>query len=70
MEDAEGVSAEGGVGLAMLERQSLSGLAALGPLSRCWLFGSVDVVEVPHQGWEVPVESRRVEGVIAAGLVR
>jgi len=70
VEDAEGVSAEGGVGLAMLERGLLSGFAALGPLSRCGWFGGVDVVEVPHWRWEVPVESQGLEGVVAAGLIR
>jgi len=70
VDGAEGVLTEGGVGLTVFERGSLLWLAALGPLSRHWWFGGVDVVEVPHQGWKVPVEGWRVEGVVAASLVR
>ncbi len=50
MEDAEGVSAEGGVGLTMLEGGSLLGFVALSSLARGWWLGSVDVVEVPRWG--------------------
>ncbi len=70
VEDAEGVSAEGGMGLAVLEWQLLSSFAALGPFPRCWWLGGVNVVEVSHWGWEVPVEGWGVEGVMAVGLVR
>ena len=50
MEDAEGVPAEGGVGLTMLEGGSLLGFAALSSLVRGWWLGGVDVVEVPRWG--------------------
>ena len=70
VEDAEGVLAKGGMGLAMFEWWSFSGFVALSPLSRCWWFSGVDVVEVPRWGWKVPVEGQRVEGVVAACLVR
>ena len=69
MEDAEGVLAEGSMGLAMLERRSLFELVALGPLSGCWWLGGVDVVEVPRWRQEVPEGSWKVEGVVAVGLV-
>jgi len=67
--DAEGVLAEGSMGLAVVEQWSLLGFAALGPLTRgCW-FGGIDVVEIPRWGQEVPVEGWRVEGVMTASLV-
>ncbi len=50
MEDAEGVSAKGGVGLTVLERGSPLGFAALSSLAQGWWLGSVDVVEVPRWG--------------------
>ncbi len=49
MEDAEGVSTKGSVGLTVFERRSLLGFSALSPFAWGWWFGGVDVVEVP--GW-------------------
>ena len=49
VEDAEGVAAEGGVGLAMLGWGLLLALAVLGFLSGSWGLKVVAVsVEVPH----------------------
>ncbi len=47
MEDTEGVSAEGSMGLTVLERGSLLRSAVLGSLVRGWWLGGVDVIEVP-----------------------
>ncbi len=70
MEDAEGVPTEGSMGLAVFEWWSLLGFVALSPLLRFRWLGVVNVIEVPHQWWEVPIEDWGVKGVVAAGLVR
>ena len=69
VEGAEGVSTKGGVGLAVFEQRLLSGFAALGSLLRFQWFGGAIIIEVPHWGQEVPVESRGVGGIITTGLV-
>ncbi len=70
MEGTEGVAAEGGVGLTVLERGMLLASVALGLLSEDWGFECVAIViDVPHWRGQVPVEGRGVKGVVAAGLV-
>src|SRR5713101_5042835 len=66
MEDAEGVSAEGGVGMAMFDGGLLRRSAVLGSLLWGWLVGGV---EVPRWGWQVPERDWGVEGVVAVSLV-
>ena len=70
VEGAERVSTKGCVGLAVFEWRSLFQFAVLGSFSRCWWFGGVAIVKIPHRRWEVPVEGWQVEGVVAVGLVR
>src|SRR6266851_1539532 len=68
VEDAEGVSTEGGVGMAMFDGGSwLQFSTTLRLLLWGWRVGSV---EVPRWGWQVPEGDWGVEGVVAVGLVR
>ncbi len=70
MEGTERVVTKGSVSLTVLEQGLLLASAALGLLSRDWGFeGIAIVVKVPYRRGKVPVEGRRVEGVVAAGLV-
>ena len=70
VEGAEWVTAEGGVGLAVLDWGLLLASAALGLLMGDWGFeGVAIIIEVPRRRWQVLVEGGGVEGVVAAGLV-
>ncbi len=51
MEDTEGVSAEGGMGLTIFKGGSLLGSAVLSSFAWDWWLREVDVVEVPRWGW-------------------
>jgi len=68
VEDTEGVLAECGVGLAMLQRGlAFLCLATLGFLLWCRGLGVVSV-EVPRRRREVPKRDRRVGNVMVASL--
>ncbi len=70
VEGAEGVMTKGSMCLAVLEWGLLPVSVALGLLLGDWGFkGIAVIVEVPCWRGKVPVEGRRVEGVVAAGLV-
>ena len=70
MEDAEGVPTEGSMGLVVLDGgRALLWFASPGPLSQGGGLGRVGFGEVPSWRGKVPVESWRVEGVVAVSLV-
>ena len=68
VENTEGVSTEGGVGVAMFDD---GGGFLLWLSTLCFLLWGrlVRRVEVPRRRWQVLVEGGGVEGVVAAGLV-
>jgi len=69
MVDAEGVAAEGSVGLTVFKGLGLPlGLSPLGFLSWGRWFEGV-IIQVPRRWREVPVEGWRVEVVVAVSAV-
>src|SRR6267154_234159 len=69
VEYAEGVSAEGGVGVSVLDGgDDLLGFSA--PWLLLWLWKGLDrCVKVPRRRWQVPERDGGVEKVVAASLV-
>ncbi len=70
IEDTEGVSAKGGVGVLVFEGLGLLFVLSVPRLlSRGWQFKGI-IVQVPHWQGQVPVESGAVDVVVAASAIR